>query len=181
VIAATNIDLNAAMKEGTFREDLFFRVSVISINIPPLRDRGYDIKLLANTFLERYKVMFNKKIKGFSRATIDAIEKYSWPGNVRELENKLQKAVITADTTIIEPHNLGLGEQAAAPMNNLERRYEGVTLKQARKKIEMDLIASAVKRHNGNIKRASEELGISRPTLYDLIEKYKLPVKEDEK
>ncbi|HDH53676.1 MAG TPA: PEP-CTERM-box response regulator transcription factor, partial [Nitrospirae bacterium] len=87
VIAATNIDLNRAMQEGKFREDLFFRISVISINIPPLRERGFDIKLLANTFLERYKVIFKKKIKGFSRSAVDELERHLWPGNVRELEN----------------------------------------------------------------------------------------------
>lgn len=183
VVAATNIDLNTAMKEGNFREDLFFRISVISINIPPLRDRGYDYKLLANTFLERYKVMFNKKIKGFSRSALGALERYSWPGNVRELENKLQKAIITADSNIIEPKNLGLGEDSGSDvdMGKIEKRYEGITLKEARKRLEMDLIGSAVERHNGNIKRASEELGISRPTLYDMIDKYKLPVRDEVK
>lgn len=183
VIAATNIDLITAMKEGRFREDLFFRISVISINIPPLRERVEDIKLLANVFLERYKVMFKKKIKGFSKSGLDAIERYSWPGNVRELENKLQKAVITADTNIIEPHNLGLEGQLMpeAILGNIERRFEGISLKEARTRLERDLIESAVERNKGNIKRASEELGISRPTLYDLIEKYKLSVKEDGK
>jgi two-component system NtrC family response regulator len=179
VIAATNIDLTAAMKEGGFREDLFYRISVISINVPPLKERGNDIRLLANAFLERYKVMFKKKIKGFSNKALEAIENYAWPGNVRELENKLQKAVITADSNIIEPYHLGLEEQSEIDRENLKKRYEGVTLKEARKKLEKDLIASVVKRHNGNIKRASEELGVSRPTLYDLIDKYKLPIKDE--
>jgi len=181
VIAATNIDLVSAMKEGGFREDLFYRISVITINMPPLKDREDDIRLLANTFLERYKVMFKKKIKGFNNKAIEAIENYDWPGNVRELENKLQKAVITADSHIIEPCHLGLEEQLETDGDNLKKRYEGITLKEARKKLEKDLIASVVKRHNGNIKRASEELGISRPTLYDLIDKYNLPIKEESK
>jgi two-component system NtrC family response regulator len=183
VIAATNIDLNTAMQEGKFREDLFFRISVISINVPLLRERGFDIKLLANTFLERYKVMFKKKIKGFSHSAMETIEKYSWPGNIRELENKIQKAVITTDSNMIEPYNLGLGPQSEEAVHGeeKEKRYEGVSLKEARKRIEMDLVASAVERHKGNIKRASEELGISRPTLYDLIDKYNLSVKADAK
>jgi two-component system NtrC family response regulator len=182
VIAATNIDLNKAIKEGKFREDLFFRLSVISINVPPLRERGGDIELLANTFLEKYKVMFNKKkIKGFSRSAIEAIERYPWPGNVRELENRLQKAVITTDSNMITPQGLGLAgkSEAESEERKQERRYEGITLKEARRRLEMDLIESAVARHKGNIKRASEELGISRPTLYDMIEKYKLHVKND--
>ncbi|MBI4682172.1 MAG: PEP-CTERM-box response regulator transcription factor [Nitrospirae bacterium] len=186
VIAATNIDLNIAMKEHKFREDLYFRISVIAINVPPLRDRGIDIKLLANIFLERYTVMFNKKIKGISQSAMSEIEKYPWPGNVRELENKLQKAVITTEAGIIEPHNLGLGAQSNEILSRepSEKWDKGVTLKEARKRLEMDLILGVVERHNGNIKRAAEELGISRPTLYDLIEKYRLPIKnilKDEK
>ena len=182
VIAATNIDLNTAMKERQFREDLFFRISVITIDVPPLRERGYDIKLLANIFLDRYKTLFKKKIKGFSRSALDEISRYTWPGNVRELENKMQKAVITADSSIIEPQHLELGSLSAdAPDNDTGYRYSGVTLKEARKRLEMDLISSTVERNSGNIKRASEELGISRPTLYDLIDKYKLQVKNESK
>lgn len=183
VIAATNVDLNRAMQESKFREDLFFRISVISINIPPLRERGGDIKLLVNIFFERYNVMFKKNIKGFSRSAMDEIERYSWPGNVRELENKVQKAVITADSKMIEPHDLGLDAQPEEVVRygQPEKGYKEVTLKEARKRLEMDLIANAVERHNGNIKRASAELGVSRPTLYDLIDKYKLPVKDNTK
>ena len=181
IIAATNIDLNNAMKEGTFREDLFFRISVIAFSMPPLRERGLDIKLLANFFLERYKVIFNKKIKGLSKAALDAIEKYHWPGNVRELENKIQKAIITATTNIIEPVHLGLAEHLDGDGANEHLRYKGMTLREARKRLEIDLIESAIDKHQGNIKRAAEELGISRPTLYDLIDKYKLPMKNNGK
>jgi two-component system NtrC family response regulator len=181
IIAATNIDLNNAMKEKQFREDLFFRISVISINIPPLRERGDDITLLANTFLERYKVIFKKRIKGFSQEAFDALQHYPWPGNVRELENKLQKAVITADSQTIEPYHLGLEKPLKKEVfhEDMERNYDGMTLKEARNRLEKDLIESVVKKHKWNIKRASEELGISRPTLYDLIEKYKLSMKYD--
>ena len=180
VIAATNIDLQSAMKENKFREDLFFRLSVISIEIPPLRDREFDVELLAKTFLERNKVMFKSKVTGFSRASLDAIMNYSWPGNVRELENKIQKAVIMAESNIIEPLDLGLDDESGTQVSDsrIDRRYQGITLKEARKRLEVDLISTAVKRSKGNIKRASEELGISRPTLYDMIEKYKLSVKD---
>ncbi len=183
ILAATNVDLIHAMKEKQFREDLYFRISVISINIPPLRDRSDDVLLLANTFLEKYKLIFKKKIKGLSREAISAIENYSWPGNVRELENKLQKAVITTDSNVIEPEHLGLEpvSKKGIVAENLYRNYEGLTLKEARTKLERDLIENVVKRHSGNIKRASEELGISRPTLYDLIQKYQLPMKDDVK
>ncbi|RJQ55311.1 MAG: PEP-CTERM-box response regulator transcription factor [Nitrospiraceae bacterium] len=181
IIAATNIDLNNAMKEKQFREDLFFRISVISISIPPLRERGDDVLLLAKTFLERYKFVFRKKIKGFSREALEAVGSYPWPGNVRELENKIQKAIITADSHIIEPHHMGLENQFKKGITgeNQGGKYEKMTLKEARNRLEKDLIENVIMRHRGNIKRASEELGISRPTLYDLIDKYKLTIKDE--
>ncbi len=181
IITATNADLEHAMKSDRFREDLFFRISVISIDIPPLRERGNDIVLLTNIFLERYNEMFRKRIRGLSRSALNAIKRHSWPGNVRELENKLQKAVITADADIIEPCHLGLAEQQEMDMSRERpgKRYEGVMLREARKRFEMDIIESALERHSGNVKRASEELGISRPTLYDLIEKYRISVKKN--
>ncbi|NOZ68784.1 MAG: PEP-CTERM-box response regulator transcription factor [Deferribacteres bacterium] len=180
IIAATNADLEQAMKNGGFREDLFFRISVISIDIPPLRERGNDIILLTNIFLERYNAMFRKRISGLSRSALNAIKRHPWPGNVRELENKLQKAVITADADIIEPCHLGLEEQPEtdAFWEKPGKRYEGIMLREARKRLERDLVESALERHRGNVKRASEELGISRPTLYDLIEKYRISVKK---
>jgi two-component system NtrC family response regulator len=183
IIAATNIDLNTAMEEKKFREDLFFRVSVITINIPPLRDRGDDIMLLAEALLERYKVMFNKNILGFSKSAEIAMRRYAWPGNVRELENKLQKGVITAGSSTIEPENMGLAPEEAGRVHESGRaiRYDGITLKEARKQLEMDIISRAIEKHGGNIKRASEELGVSRPTLYDLIDKYSLSAKAEAK
>lgn len=127
--------------------------------------------------------MFNKSIKGFSRSALDAIIDYSWPGNVRELENKLQKAVITTDTNMIKANNLGLAGQSA--MENIsagsDSRAERISLKEARKRVEIEIIESAIERHNGNIKKASEELGVSRPTLYDLLDKYKLSAKDSSK
>ncbi len=180
IIAATNADLEHAMKNGGFREDLFFRISVISIDIPPLRERGNDIVLLTNVFLGKYNAMFRKRISGLSRSALNAVKKHSWPGNVRELENKLQKAVITADGGMIEPSHLGLEGQPEmdAFWEKPGKRYEGIMLREARKRLERDLVESALERHRGNVKRASEELGISRPTLYDLIEKYRISVKK---
>ncbi len=175
VITATNIDLQKAIKEGSFREDLFYRVSVINIDIPPLRERGLDIRLLAKVFLERYKVALRKKIKGFSPAALNAIENYPWPGNVRELENKLQRAIIMSDGEFIEPQTLGLAE--AVPESKENSRYDNLTLKEARKCLEIDLIEGSFDRNKGNIKNTAKELGISRPTLYDLISKYGLATK----
>jgi two-component system NtrC family response regulator len=175
IIAATNADMQKAIKEGKFREDLFYRLSVITINLPPLRERGHDIGLLAKVFLSRYRIAFRKDIKGFSPEALSAIENYTWPGNVRELENKLQRAVIMSNDNFIEPHILGLAE--APPSSVIGKRYENITLKEARKRLEMELIEIALDKHRGNIKHAAEELGISRPTLYDLMTKYGLDKK----
>jgi two-component system NtrC family response regulator len=175
IIAATNVDMQKAIKGGNFREDLFYRLSVITINLPPLRERGQDIAILAKIFLSRYKAALRKDVRGFSPEALSAIESYAWPGNVRELENKLQRAVIMADSNFIEPHILGLAE--APPSSVMERKYENITLKEARKRLEVELIEIALDKHRGNIKHAADELGISRPTLYDLMTKYGLDKK----
>lgn len=175
VVAATNIDLQKAIKEGTFREDLFYRISVVTIGLPPLRNRGMDVRLLANVFLERYNAAFRKKFLGFSPAALSAIDNYPWPGNVREMENKLQRAVIMSEGDYIEPQALGLAETASERREI--REYESLTLKDARKKLDIDLIESSLDRNKGNIKNAAKELGISRPTLYDMISKYGLAAK----
>jgi two-component system NtrC family response regulator len=126
--------------------------------------------------LERYKAAFRKNnIRGFSSQALSAIESYSWPGNVRELENKLQRAIIMSDGGYIEPYALGLGEEP--PIMELPKSYETITLKEARRRLEIELIETALHRHKGNIKSAAEELGVSRPTLYDLITKYGLNAK----
>jgi two-component system NtrC family response regulator len=179
IVSATNIDLKKAIEEGKFREDLYYRISVLSIHVPPLRLRGADIRLLAATFLERYKASFHKKIKGFSKAAIEAIENHSWPGNVRELENRLQRAVITADSGFIEPYDLDLDDKTGDDIKLPRSRYFGIPLRDARRRLEVDIIEDAMSRHGGNIKRASEELGISRPTLYDLIEKYGIRIRHE--
>jgi two-component system NtrC family response regulator len=112
VVAATNRDLQEAMKDGSFREDLYFRLGVILMSLPPLRERGGDIILLAKAFLERYADENRKKIKGFTDQAIDAIAQYEWPGNVRELENRIKRAVIMAEGAKIIPADLDMAEAA---------------------------------------------------------------------
>ena len=174
IIATSNVDLQEAIKEGKFREGLFYRLSVITINLPPLRERGQDIMLLANVFLERYKAAVRKKIRGFSHEAVNAIKIYSWPGNIMELESKIEKAIIMSDSKFIEPYALGLAE---APVTQIDKKYEDVTLKEARKRLEIELIEMNISKYKGNIKRVAKELGISRPTLYELITKYGLNTK----
>lgn len=172
LIAATKFDLHEAVKGNKFREDLFYRLSVITINLPPLRERGEDIMLLASVFLERYSATVKKKIRGFSPEVINAIKSYSWPGNIRELENKIHGAVIMSGSGFIEPNDLDLAE--AQPVTQTDNKYENITLREARKRFEIEFIEMNINKYRGNIKHAARELGISRPTLYDLITKYGL-------
>ncbi|HYA14876.1 MAG TPA: PEP-CTERM-box response regulator transcription factor [Syntrophales bacterium] len=167
VIAATNRDLKDAMKDGHFRDDLYFRLGVIMISVPPLRERESDIILLAKAFLQRYAYENRKKINGFTSQAIDAIAKYTWPGNVRELENRIKRAIIMADSRNITPQDL--------EMELPRQKYESMGLKEARESLEKELILKALARNHGNVTKAAIELEVSRPTLYDLMEKYGIP------
>ena len=171
IISATNMDIAKAISAGLFREDLYYRIAVINIELPPLRERGEDIVLLANFFLKRSTEQFGKKIKGFSNLSLNIIKNYHWPGNVRELENRVQRAVIMTDSTLIEPDDLGFME------GTLPQRItftDCLTLRDARDRLEREMVASALGLKEGNIAKTAEVLGVSRPTLYDLMKKYSL-------
>jgi two-component system NtrC family response regulator len=163
VIAASNADLNQAMREGRFREDLYYRLGVVVISLPPLRERDGDIQLLASALLRRYAAEYDKKISGFTPQALRAIERYRWPGNVREVENRIRRAVIMADAPKVATGDLELSSP--------HEKYVGLGLREAREALEIDLIQRALVSSSGNISRAAEELGISRPTLYELMEK----------
>ena len=167
VIAATNRDLKEEMQKGNFREDLYYRLGVIFISIPPLRERSGDALLMARAFMERYAEENKKKIKGFTPEAIDAIDQYAWPGNVRELENRIKRAVIMSEGRKLTPADL----EMTAPL----ARFEAMTLKDARESLERELIIKALIRNSDNLTRVATELGISRPTLYDLMDKYGIP------
>lgn len=167
VLAATNRDLEEAMKNATFRDDLYYRLSVINISLPALRERNADVVLLAKTFLDRYTSETRKKIKGFSSEAIEAIESYSWPGNVRELENRIKRAVIMSEGKKITLEDL--------EMKAVAGKKELIMLKDAREILEKGLILKAIARNENNLTKAASELGISRPTLYDLMEKLGIP------
>ena len=167
IIAATNRDLKESMKDGRFREDLYFRLGVIMMSLPPLREREGDIILIAKTFLERYADENKKKIKGFTNHAVDAIENYTWPGNVRELENRIKRAVIMAEGRKITPADLEL----EAP----KQKYETMSLKEARESLEKELVLKALTRNERNLTKTALDLGVSRPTLYDLMEKFGIP------
>ncbi len=183
IIAATNIDINEAMQNGTFREDLYYRLGVITIELPPLRERGDDLELLANVFLRRFSNEFSIKVRGFSAAALNWINDYHWPGNVRELENKIKRAIVMAETPIIEPWDLGFEERdiltgvesvAEVSKQNTGIEFAGLTLKEARQQLDQQLVQRALEQCQGNVQKAAEKLAVSRPTFYDLLKKHGL-------
>lgn len=178
-VCATNVDIARAIKEGKFREDLYYRISVITINLPPLRERGDDILLLANYFLRMFNEEYRKKIRRFSSASVNFLRSYEWPGNVRELRNRVQRAIIMSDATALEPADLGC-EMELPPQT--DETQPVISLREARDRIEREMIASAIDQQNGSIVKAAEVLGVSRPTLYDLMKKHNLtPLTSTEK
>ncbi len=169
IIAATNRDIVNETETGGFREDLYYRLSVIHIKLPALRDRGEDIMLLANYFLHHYSKELGKKTRRFSADSIKLLSSYEWPGNVRELENKVQRTVIMSDGPTIEPEDLDFSVKTAKKGIH---SFTNLTLKDARELVEREMVIAAIENHRNNMAKASESLGISRPTLYDLVKKH---------
>lgn len=163
IIAATNKDLKQGVREGSFREDLFYRLSVVPIHLPPLRERKYDIPLLANFFLSKYNTKRKKSIKGIAERAMKALGDYNWPGNVRELKNAIERAVVLTDHEFIEPADLyyyGLSAESYAfgekALIDVEREHIEKTLKEC----------------NGHMQKTAEVLGIDRKTLRIKVKKY---------
>jgi two-component system, NtrC family, response regulator len=162
VIAATNVNLQESVASGTFREDLYFRLAVVVVKVPSLRERGDDIVLVAKEFLHRYGMQHGRARLTFAPEAFRALALHDWPGNVRELQNRMQRAIIMADGKRITASDLELTDA----MNGSPK-----TLKEARESLEREIVQAALRRHNGKITSAAVELGISRPTLYELMEK----------
>ncbi|HEY3856649.1 MAG TPA: PEP-CTERM-box response regulator transcription factor [Verrucomicrobiae bacterium] len=163
VVTATNADLRKGMTSGTFREDLFYRLSVVVLTLPPLRDRDEDIRMLAQYFLQRFAAQSNKTGMAMDQDALRALDRHSWPGNVRELENCIRRAVIMADGKRLTVKDLELEQRRGGAMTNL---------KDARENLEREMINAALRKFGGKIAPAAVELGVSRPTLYDLMDKY---------
>jgi two-component system NtrC family response regulator len=162
VVAATNVDLEKAMNEGRFRRDLYYRLGVVVITVPPLRERGDDVVLIANALLERSSAGEGKRLS-FTAQALRSLQTHRWPGNVRELENRVKRAVVMADGQRVTPDDLEL----SSPLVRGERRG----LREARAALEREAIQKALVGNRWNITQAAAELGISRPTLYERIEK----------
>jgi two-component system, NtrC family, response regulator len=159
VVAATNSDLQNAMKNGGFREDLFYRLAVVVLKLPPLRDRSQDALFLAQAFLSRFATENRKTPPRFHQDAERALQQHLWPGNVRELENRVKRALIMAEGPLVTAADL---ELVGMPVR---------TLKEAREALDLALVQQALDRNSGKISRAAADLGISRPTLYELMEK----------
>jgi two-component system NtrC family response regulator len=170
VVCATNQDLQVAIDEHRFREDLYYRVSEITINIPPLREREGGRLILARTLLDEEAGKQGRSFKGFSTEAQGAIQNYPWPGNVRELENKIKGAVIMAEGKHVTSADLGLSE--------VDTEGPDLNLREVRRNSESRAIKRALIYSSGNISRAAKILGVTRPTLYDLLEKYNIQAKD---
>ena len=174
VICATHQNLGDLISNGGFREDLYYRISEVEVPIPPLREREGDSVLLARAFLARAAERHGSSVRGFTDDAIKAIHAHAWPGNVRELENKINKAVIIADGKLLDTDDLGLadpeGESGDLPSLNL---------RQVRQEAERRALEAAMAHADGNVSKASELLGVSRPTLYDLMRKHGMKAGND--
>lgn len=164
VVCATNKDLQALITEQQFRQDLYFRISEVTVNVPPLRDRPGATTVLAHSLLRKFGGMHGRPKRGFTEEAIAALEAYEWPGNVRELENRVKTAMIMAEGSLITSDDL-----------NLKEAVDGAllfNLKEVRTRAERQAIQQALSITNGNVSKTAELLGVSRPTLYDLMDKY---------
>jgi two-component system, NtrC family, response regulator len=167
IICATHQNLQEHIKDGRFREDLYYRISEITINIPPLKDREGDALVIAKSFLDTFSRELKRPVKGFDPGAIEAIEAYDWPGNVRELESRIKRATIMADGNFITREDLELApavDSEPLPLN----------LKQVREEAEQKAIRRALTVTGNNISDTAIALGVTRPTLYSMLEKYGL-------
>jgi transcriptional regulator with GAF, ATPase, and Fis domain len=162
VLAATNRDLEAAIKEGTFREDLYYRLNVVNLHLPPLRERGDDIAILAKFLLNKYAAEFGAPVKGFTPKALEAMHGYDWPGNVRQLENRIKKAIVLADKTLIGAEDLDLGG---------DQQRAIVPLTQAREDFTRKYILEVLERNGGNRTRTARDLGVDPRTVFRYLER----------
>jgi DNA-binding NtrC family response regulator len=168
IIAATHVELEAAVREGRFREDLFYRLNVLRIDMPPLRERGPDIELLAHYFLKTFRRNNRCKARQFSKRALKALFAHPWPGNVRELKNRVERALVMCDEISLRPEDLGLTDRPP--------QYLCVNLREAKEQVERDVILKALAHTANNVVAAARMLDVSHVTLYRLIKKHGLKV-----
>jgi DNA-binding NtrC family response regulator len=168
IISATNCNLSSMISTGRFREDLYYRLDVVNIELPLLKERGEDAMIMANVFLKRYAAKIGKGCQGFSKDAITAIQAHSWPGNIRELINRIRRAVVMAETKWVTAENLGLKIDSITPTPF----FNGLGLKEAKAKFESSLLITALERNHGNVMLTAKALKTSRSVIYHLMQKY---------
>ena len=162
IVAATNKNLDEEVRKGAFREDLYFRINVVTLKLPPLKERGDDITVLAKFFLNRYAKEFESRARGFTPSGIVAMKKYNWPGNIRELENRIKKAVVLADKPLLGPEDLDLRPDNLPPI---------LALAQAKEEFQKRYINEVLERNNGNRTKTAKDLGVDPRTIFRHLEK----------
>jgi two-component system NtrC family response regulator len=170
IISATNSNLRELIEQNLFREDLYYRLDVIDISLPSLKDRGEDAIIMANIFLKKYAGKIGKDIHGFTPEAVSAIQTHSWPGNIRELVNRIRRALVMAERTTITPDNLGLKFNSINPAPFVE----GLGLKEAKAKFEAELLSATLTRYRGSVPLVAEALKTSRSAVYHLMQKYEI-------
>ena len=166
IVCATNQDLNLMMAEGRFREDLYYRLNEVKVQVPPLRERAADVVVLASFFLNRFATEYGRSARGFSATALAALRDHPWPGNVRELENRVKRAIVVTDGPLLSAADLGLttpGEDT-----------QSLTIRDARARAEREVLQLALAQAGSNLSKAAKLLGISRPTLYDLMQQHRI-------
>ncbi|MCC6716662.1 MAG: PEP-CTERM-box response regulator transcription factor [Acetobacteraceae bacterium] len=168
VVSATNMQLEEQVAGGRFRNDLFYRLNSVTVRIPPLRERAGDAALLARFFLARFNLEFGRNLRGFADSAMAAISAHDWPGNVRELENRMKRAVVMGEGRLVEAADLEL--------DPIEPEEDDLDLRAARTRAELEVLQKAIARSRGRLTLAAKLLGVSRPTLYSLLEAHGLSV-----
>jgi two-component system NtrC family response regulator len=166
IVCATNQDLDLMMADGRFREDLYYRLNEVTVHVPPLRERASDVVALASFFLTRFAAEYGRSARGFSAAALAALRDHPWPGNVRELENRVKRAVVMTDGPLLSVADLGL----TAPGEDTQ----SLTIRDARARAEREVLQMALAQAGSNLSKAAKLLGISRPTLYDLMQQHRI-------
>jgi two-component system, NtrC family, response regulator len=166
IVCATNQNLDRMMAEGRFREDLFYRLNEVTIHVPPLRERSGDAVVLASFFLRQFATEYARPVRGFGSGALAAIKDHQWPGNVRELANRVKRAVVMADGQLVSAADLGLSA--------LEEEPQSLGIRAARARAEREVLQMALAQAGSNLSKAAKLLGISRPTLYDLMQQHQI-------
>jgi transcriptional regulator with PAS, ATPase and Fis domain len=167
ILAATNRNLEDMIKTGEFREDLYYRLNVVNLWLPPLRDRGEDVFIIAKALLSKYADEMSSSVKGFSPAALAAIRKYDWPGNIRQLENRIKKALVLCDKSLLTPEDMDLGPEAQSPI---------VPLEKAKEDFQRRYVLEVLERNNGNRTQTARDLGVDPRTIFRYLEREANPM-----